>query len=283
MAEAAKANATVAGLTTLERGLGILFALDHHSEGLSAADLARAARIPRSTVYRYLSVLERYGLVSQGTSQGGAPVRYVLGNRFIALASHVPVEHELVKRALPLIVDLSRRIGETVIITQVTGLQAICIERVESPGRVRLSFEKGAVLPLHAGASARVLMAYMSDAEVQEVIERVGLTRYTERTITDPLELRRVLAETRARGYAISDEEMDPGVRAIAVPILDGLGRARAAVSVVGPRFRLDETKTQQVLSLLIPVRDGLSAELSNGAVIPDREGGAGRGGPGEH
>lgn len=261
------------GLASLERGLGIIFALDQHAEGLSTADLAQAAGIPRSTVYRYLSVLERYGLVSPAATGGGAPVRYVLGNRFIALASHVPVEHELVKRALPLIVELSNRIGETVIITQVTGLQAICIERVESPGRVRLSFEKGAVLPLHAGASARVLMAYMTDAEVQEVIDRVGLARYTDNTITDPDELRRVLAETRARGYAISDEEMDPGVRAIAAPVLDRTGRARAAISVVGPRFRLDEAKTAMVLSLLLPIRDQLSAELSETAAA--LEGGA--------
>lgn len=259
------------GPATLERALQILFLLEENPSGMSVAALVEGTGCPRATLYRYLSLLESHALVSQvPDGRGGGSGRYTLGNRLIALASKVPVERELVRALLPRMVELSQRLGETVILVQPIGLQAICIERVEHPARVRLSFEKGAVLPLHAGASARVLLAYMSDEEVERVIRTVGLPRYTERTITDPAQLREVLAETRRRGWAVSDEEMDPGVRAVAVAILDASGHPRAAISVVGPIFRLQGEKTEQALELLGRLRDELKAKPPWGGEDPE-------------
>lgn len=234
-------------IASLERALSILFALEHFPDGLTASKLAQKTGTSLSTLYRYVTVLSRYGILHYD----GRLACYQLGNRLVSLANKIPAEKELVKTAFPHMQYLSREIGETVIITQVTGYEAICLERVESDTVVRLSFEKGAVLPLHAGASARVLMAYLSDKEVETIIKHVGLPRYTENTITDPLRLQEVLRQVRERGYAISDEEMDRGVRAISVPLFDSEGRAIAGLSVPGPLFRLDAQKSTLVLQKL--------------------------------
>lgn len=231
-------------LSSLNRGLQLLLALGRQPDGMTAAELADAVEIPLSTAYRYIRALADYGFVASEPNTG----RHTLGNRLLSLAEHVPVRQELVRLSLPFLRELSRRFAETFILVQVSGLEALCLERVESRTTVRLSFEKGVVLPLHAGASARILMAYLDAARVDEVIEKVGLTRYTERTITDPAHLKRVLADVRDQGYAVSDEEYDRGVRAIAVPIFDAQGTAVAGLSCVGPAFRLDDDKTAAIL-----------------------------------
>ncbi|BDG58962.1 IclR family transcriptional regulator [Caldinitratiruptor microaerophilus] len=259
-------------LASLERGLQILFALERFPEGLTAAEIAAEAGIPASTVYRYLRKLSAWGLV---TSTPGSS-RYWLGNRLLSLAGKVPAERELVAVARPHMTALSRRLEETVLLTQVSGHEAICLERVESRQVVRLSFDRGVVLPLHAGASARVLMAYLEPEEVDAVIRSVGLPRYTENTITDPDRLKAVLQEVRERGYAISDEEMDRGVRSISMPVRDPEGRVVAGMCVVGPRFRLGDERVPEILSALREATDAVTRDLAQrraGPVAPRPDG----------
>ncbi len=246
-------------MASLERALAIVFALERFPDGLSASRLSSETETSLSTLYRYIAVLTAHEIIHYDRRLA----RYQLGNRLLSLASKIPAQRELVKCALPHMQLLSREIGETVIITQVTGYEAICLERVESDTVVRLSFEKGAVLPLHAGASARVLMAYLSDEELEAVVQHAGLDRYTENTITDAAQLRELLRQVREQGHAISDEEYDRGVTAIAVPIFDPEGRAIAGLSVPGPRFRLDERKSAWVLQKLKEVSQKITASLS--------------------
>lgn len=245
--------------SSLVRGLQILFALERAPEGLTVAEIAAETGLPASTIYRYLRQLAALGLVASAPGSG----RYWLGNRLLALAEKVPVERELVAVARPHMVSLSRRLDETVLLTQVSGHQAICLERIESQQVVRISFQRGVVLPLHAGASARVLMAYMDEDEVDAVIRSVGLPRYTENTITDAAHLKAVLQEVRDRGYAISDEELDRGVRSVAMPVRDPEGRVVAALSVVGPQFRLGDQRVPEVLTALREATAAVTADLA--------------------
>ena len=243
----------------LFRAIQILFALEEAPEGLTVQEMARVTRLPVSTTYRYVRQLAAVGLVAPVPDSN----RYCLGNRLLALAEKVPFDRQLVAAAKPHMIALCRRLGETVLLTKVSGYHAICLERVESQQVVRISFQRGVVLPLHAGASARILMAFMDEREVENVIRTVGLPRYTRDTVTDPQKLRPLLAKVRQLGYAISDGEVDPGVRSVAVPIRDSESRVIAGLSVVGPGFRLPDAKVPRVLAALQETAHAITHELA--------------------
>ncbi len=233
--------------SSLERGLRLLavFATADETE-LAVADLARAAGLPASTAYRYIQGLRDAGYLE---SAGGGTVR--LGERVEALARRLQLRDPLPDLARPVMRELSRLTSETVLLVAPAGIFGICVERVESQEPVRLSFAKGRMEPLYAGATVRALLAFLPD-DVLEAVIAAGLTPYTEVTISDPGALRANLADVRRQGYAHSLGEMDVDVRALAVPLRpDGRGFARAALSVTGPAFRFTEDKVSKVLPLL--------------------------------
>lgn len=115
------------------------------------------------------------------------------------------------------------------------------MEKVESTQAVRLAMEVGTRRPAHAGASSKILMAYLPEAEIEAIIAQ-GLPRLCTNTITDPTEL----AQIRERGYAVSWEETDPGALGVATPIRDLRGEVIAALGIAGPLFRLTRRLTQE-------------------------------------
>jgi DNA-binding IclR family transcriptional regulator len=233
--------------SSLERGLRILalFATADEAE-LSVADLAKGAGLPPSTAYRYIQGLRDAGYLA---STGNGTLR--LGEKVESLARRLQLRDPLADLARPVMRELSRLSSETVLLVEAAGTYGICVERVESQEPVRLSFAKGRMEPLYAGATVRALLAFLPESVLDAVIE-TGLIRYTPATIGDAQELRENLLQVRRDGYAHSVGEMDADVRALAVPLRPGgQGYARAALSVTGPGFRFTEAKVAKVLPLL--------------------------------
>lgn len=222
-----------------------VFAATDEAE-LSVGELARLAELPPSTAYRYIQGLREAGYLE---SAGTGAIR--LGERVEALARRLQLRDPLADLARPVMRELSRLTSETVLLIEAAGTFGVCVERVESQEPVRLSFAKGRMEPLHAGASVRALLAFLPDAVLQDVIA-AGLQPFTPATIADPDALRRSLAVVREQGYAHSVGEMDVDVRALGVPLRpSGHGYARAALSVTGPAYRFTEDKVAKVLPLL--------------------------------
>jgi DNA-binding IclR family transcriptional regulator len=167
--------------------------------------------------------------------------------------------------ALPFMKELSRLTKETVLLTAVHGNKAFCLERVESEEPIRYSlFTPGANLPLHAGASSKVLMAYLPEAEWDAIITEEGLQRFTPQTITDRGVLKSQLKEIRTRGYAFSDQEVDREVRAVAAPIVNPRGELMAGLTVAGPAYRINKTKVQSLGRLVIRYAEKIAAQLQD-------------------
>ena len=233
--------------SSLERGLRLLavFATVDEPE-LTVADLAQQAGLPPSTAYRYIQGLREAGYLE---SSGGSAIR--LGERVEALARRLQLRDPLPDLARPVMRELSRLTSETVLLVEAAGIFGVCVERVESQEAVRLSFAKGRMEPLYAGATVRALLAFLPEDVLTAVIKG-GLSPYTEATITDADDLRENLEQVRRLGYAHSVGEMDDEVRALAVPLRpSGRGYARAALSVTGPAFRFTAEKVPRVLPLL--------------------------------
>ena len=244
--------------STADRAIDVLLLFDDQGPVLSALDVSERLRMPRSTTYRYLQSLRSYGLVEDDSSSGG----FRLGPRVLQLARMARKGLALPEVALPHMRELAELTGEAAILTRRSERQVVCVERVESRHRIRLTYERGTVLPPHAGASAKVLLAWLPDPELEAVLRQTELTRYTERTVTDPAALRAELAAIRQAGYAVSYGEVDPGVRGIAAPILGADGQVIAGLSTVGPSFRLDDALLPRMVDATRRSAEAISQRL---------------------
>src|SRR5207247_1167185 len=176
---------------------------------------------PIPTVHRILTALKRQGYVSQHDESK----RFRLGVAALRLGDRARTVVDLRSVAMPELRKLSKHTGETALLTVLTPGRdhSVCLERVETAHPLRLSVTPGRQLPLHAGASQKVLLAYLDDDEVERVIAG-GLAHLCHATITDPRQLRDELATIRRRGWASSYEETNVGVWGVAVPVLNTHG-----------------------------------------------------------
>jgi len=191
----------------------------------------------------------KYGLLQEnnGTAQ------YTLGLSVLKLGLLAQRNLNLAVLARSIMKELSLKTGETVLLTVVHGTKGMVLERVESEEPIRYSlFQPGAAIPLHAGASSKILMAYLGEEDWERIIAREGLRRYTASTITQVRKLKAHLRDIRKKGYAVSDQEVDRDVRAVAAPILNGAGELVAGLSVAGPAYRINLQKVDRMRSLVV-------------------------------
>ena len=239
--------------TTADRTADVLTLFDEQRPVLSAAEVSRRLGMTRSTTYRYLQTLRSYGLVEEDEGRGG----FRLGPRIYQLARVARQGLGLPEIALPVMREIREATGEVVLLTRRWGDTVVCVERVEGTHPVRLSYDRGQAHGVHAGASAKILLAYATPDEIDAVLQNVALTRYTEKTVVDPSAIRAELRTIQEQGYAVTDSEVDEGVRGVAAPVFRSDGRIAAGLSVAAPTFRLDDAALPTVLKA---VREGAAA-----------------------
>lgn len=224
----------------LDRTFAILELFEEERPEWSSTEIARALDLPVPTAHRILSALARRGYVSQHTETK----RFRLGIAALQLGDRARAVVDLRSVALPSLRRISRDTGETSLLTVLTPRQdrGVCLERVETAQPLRLSVTPGRQLPLHAGASQKVLMAFMELDALERALAR-PLEHLCQNTITDPALLRAELETIRASGCATSFEETNLGVWGLAVPILDDRGIVVCAVGIAGPSARLDQAR----------------------------------------
>lgn len=234
------------GSSTADKVLDVLLLFDAARPELSTDQISALIDAPRSTTYRYVRTLRDKGFLEK--SDGGA---FRLGPRVLELARVARRSLDIGDLALPVMEEIAATTRETVLLTRLVGHNAICIERVEGPQTVRISFDRGQVQPLHAGASSKILLAYV-DERLWDNYLALPLERFTDATTTDPAALKTKLRQIRRQGYCVSDGEVDTGARAVAVPILDERGRLMAGLSTAGPAFRMDADVVEEHVAQLL-------------------------------
>lgn len=235
-------------LQVLERTFKILDLFTRQHPDWSTTEVARACDLPTPTAYRILAALRRRGFVTQDP----ANKRFRLGIAALDLGERARALVDVRAASLPVLRRLCRDSGETALLTGLSESHdgSVCLERVESPHPLRLSVQPGRLMPLHAGASQKALLAYLPPDEIDRVLSGT-LERLCRATITDPIELRADLASVRRRAWASSFEETNVGVWGLAVPILDVHGKIIAAVGLAGPSARMSRSRTREHLARL--------------------------------
>jgi DNA-binding IclR family transcriptional regulator len=235
-----------------ERLLGLLDQFSADEPTHTVEELAEAIGVPRSTVYRLVGQLKSHELLERA---GAAS--YQLGPRAIMMGYIARSTVDLADLWRPGLSALAASSGETALVLRRIGDAAVCVDRIECDHPVRLSFEIGRAMPLHTGAGAKVLLA----------ISPAVLRR---RYVTDvvPAAQRRALQadldQILAQGYALSRAEVDPGIWAVAAPILaDREGRC-LAISVAVPEYRLEEERRASLIDLTREVAEDLRTRLAH-------------------
>ena len=233
------------GTGALEKALDVLDAIGAAPEGLSQNDLAERLHLPRTTVYRLLATLVGRGLVRRD------PLRkvYCLGFRCFEMARQAYAMPDLTAAAAMELRTLRDLTGETTYFATLDGREVISLDRCDGAHSLRSAAALGERKPLHCTSQGKAILSAMRDEERDAVIREIALKRLTPRTITDRRRLQAELRVTKARGYAIDDEEIVTGVRCVGAPVVDGSGEVRGAISVAGPAWRL----TRERLELLGP------------------------------
>jgi DNA-binding IclR family transcriptional regulator len=217
------------GVAVLAKATALLDAIAAEGE-VTPARLAELTGEPRSTVYRLLASLQQLELVEPGRRRG----TYLLGLKLFRLGSTVVSRFDAREAALPVMERIHEEIGETVFLCIRRGYEAVCIERIDGRRVNLLALGLGGSLPLHAGAVARTLLAFEPPAFWDEYLEPWQPEALTSKTPATRKALLDELRLTRERGYAISDEDVTPGVGAVGAPIFDHTGTIRAALSFGG-------------------------------------------------
>jgi len=244
--------------STAENVLDVLLLFDESRPELTADEISKLISAPRSTTYRYIRTLRDKGFLEQTTNDG-----WRLGPRLLQFTRIVRRREDVGVIALPFMEQLCQEVRETVLLTRLSSPYAVCIERVEAPHAMRITFERGHLQPLHAGASSKILLAFLPPDEVDKHLA-LPLERYTENTITDPLLLKEQLREIRRQGYCISKSEVDAGAMAVAVPILDHRGKLLAGLSTAGPTSRMDDNTVAEHITRLRATAAAIQEQLAS-------------------
>jgi DNA-binding IclR family transcriptional regulator len=216
-------------------------------------------QLPVSTTYRYVSALKKSGFIEEADTTG----TYHLGETILSLARNVP-KKRLQDIAIPFMHKLSSQTGEAICLSTLHDNQGVCIERVEAQHSLRVSHALGAIFPLHAGTSGKILMAYLDRKEQERIIADMGLPRFSDTTIIDAEILFKELANIRKQGYALSDGEVIPGTYGIGAPIMSRTGKAIAALSISAPIQRMEEARQRKITAFVVATAKKISTEFQS-------------------
>jgi len=255
---AAEINDSPYQVQVLDRALGILDSLSNEGPELGPAELSEKLELHKSTVHRLLMVLERHRLIERGPQNG----KYRLGMKLFELGSQAVAQLDLRERAKPYLERLVSETGETAHICVLNGDRMLSIVNVESPHTLRTPSTVGQRTPLHCTSVGKILLAFLPEAEADELIKKCELTRYTARTLTSRARLKTELKLIRRRGYAMDNGEIEEGLRCLGAPVWDYSGKIVAALSIAGPAFRLTEGRIPAVSQAVLAAAKHLSEEL---------------------
>ncbi len=242
---------------TVDRLVEILDSFSSRPSGWSLVELSEHLSIPKSTLHRFLLALGDYEVLQRDPKDR----RWRLGYRPL-LWSRGAANHGALRLIVrPIMESLATETGETVLLTIYQNGEVVCVEKVDSSHPIRLALDVGTRRPPHAGASSKVLMAFLPPDEIEAII-RQGLPRLCTNTITDPQALRAELAQIREQGFAISVEETDAGAWGVATPIRNPSGEVIAAIGIAGPTFRLTEEHIQTYIRLCRQAAEQISLSL---------------------
>ena len=244
------------GVQSLGRAFAILEEVARHREGIGLADLSKLVGLHNSTTFHLAKTMVSLGYIRQEKDSK----RYRIGRPLFALAASALDEIEMVNVAKPVLEELSRDTGESSHFSVRMGDAVVGIARAGGPAAFQLADRVGVVRPAHCTALGKVMLASLTDDQLNRFLQRVELKPSTEKSITEIPALLREIAEVRRTGVAYDDGEFNLEVRCIAVPVKDFTGQIIGALGISGPIWRQSNQAQQAKAKMLQAAARRLSA-----------------------
>ena len=211
---------------SLERGLAVIRAFDAEHRELALSEVARSTGLTRAAARRFLLTLVKLGYVN--FSQG----RFSLRPRVLELGYAYLSSLSLPEVAMPHMEALVAQVNESCSISVLDDTDVVYVARVPTRRIMSITLAVGTRLPAWVTSMGRVLLAGLPDDELEERLARIEVAPLTSRTVKDPEALRGILATVRRQGYAATDQELEEGLRSLAVPLRNASGAVTAALNV---------------------------------------------------
>ncbi len=226
---------------SLARGLRVIEAFDRQPQGLSIADIARATQLSRAAVRRLLITLELLGYIEANGR------KYRLRHRVMHLGMSYLSSSSLATVSQPAVQKITDDLGESSSVCVLDGDEVLCVAGAVRRGLMSLDVSTGSRLPVHCTAAGRVLLAALSEEQLALHLERMNLKPLTAKTVVSRDALVRDIHRVRERGFSIIDEELEPGIHALAVPIIakDGHVAGSLGVGALAARVSLEDLQSR--------------------------------------
>lgn len=238
-------------MTTLAKGLAVLDAFGRQQPSMTLSEAAEATNVSRATARRILRTLAELGYVAQdGRHFSLTPNILDLGFAYLSTQNWID-------NAVPLMKDLSERIHESSSAAILQDSEVVYVARVPTQRIMSVAISIGSRLPAFHTSMGRVQLGFLGEDEIWRRLRTVRLAPYTQNSITEPQALFERIRVDRAQGFSIVDEELESGLRSIAVPIADRRGHAIAALNLSAHSMRTSREEMQT--SFLPALRDAAS------------------------
>ena len=246
-----------AGTQAVLRAISLLKLFTDSRPEWRLTELSEAANLNKTTTYRLLTALDSEGLIQRDLDSDV----YRLGPFVIALGARALRTNDLRTLCQPELKRLAALVKETASLELLTGSEMFVLDEVVADRVISGGQDIGSRWPAHATSTGKAILATLSNEWLDE--EMAGkLTAVTPHTITDPILLRQELAQTRARGYATADEELEIGLVAVAAPVINYDNEAVAAISLAAPKVRLNADRIADLGQLVHEAAHRISVQL---------------------
>ena len=203
-------------------------------------EITQATGYKKTTCFRLLKTLRTLGIVELSP----ATKKYQYGPRLAAIGLTALKNMNLRNTALPILQQLRDETGETVNLTILSRSEILYVERIMSDYLVNVNVNIGDRLPVHCASMGKAILAYLPEDRLDTILSSISFEKKTNNTIVSRSELLRELEQIRSKGYAVNDEELEKGLRAVAAPIFNYTGEAFAATNIAWTTARHPERRT---------------------------------------
>lgn len=217
-------------MKSLASALRILSEFTERQPDFGVGELARRLGLPKSQVSKVLSTFREFGIVVQDP----ATRRYSVGVRAFVLGSRFVNYHRLTKEAMPVLRQLVDRTRHSARLSIMDRDRVVYLVGIEGPLFIDTGWRAGHWMPLHASTAGRVILAFLDEARVDELIEKQGMPALTPKTVADMRMLKTLLSATRQSGFGVMRDETTMGLGTIGVPIF---GNGQEIIGVLGLAF----------------------------------------------
>lgn len=241
-------------MTSLARGLAVIRAFSDSRRPQTIAQISQQTGIPRAAVRRCLHTLRQLGYIDAEMNN------YTLRPKILTLGYSYLSSTPLTVSSQPCLNGISRALNESSSLAVLEEDEVLYVARSATSRVMSVSLSAGSRLPAYCSSLGRVLLAELPAAELDAYLARVTLQARTEHTVTDPARLREILQQVRIDGYAVNNEELELGLRSIAVPVRGASGKVLAALNVGAQAARVS---AGQMVEEFLPVLRQGAQELS--------------------